>query len=509
MNNSTYSSVDNENFEDFLQSCVPYKPPEDIIKAVTPWKKAMKRVIWGLALSTLLLNLFCLNYILPAIGIILSTLGLRVLRNENRWFRIYYTVTLIHAVYALYVFIINTTVTLQSLIPGVVFTAANIIFAFAKLTLFCLSLYETEKKSGIHPRKGPMIALIIWYTLLVFLGLISFSGYVLPSLMIIGFVCIIISLNKISKEIDEVGYSIESASVKISDKVLATAFVAVVVTGMACGYIFAGGYPMQWEVKKENEHAQVQQVKEHLLSLDFPEDILEDMTAEDILACENATKVVGNTSTVPFNKGRVERTVTKYPNYIYTYTETVYDIKEMTVTGIGICLTEESEGDGDWLIIHHFCWDINPGFYGTECIQIYPAYQNQHTNSFSYVAEPTGRVLYSKDGVDYVSAYHSLGSEQYTSENIVLGEKTNTEIFATFSMPDKAERQRGYVMYAVADNSEHSSVIGSTLTYNHQESFLQYPVETAKNNVKTDLFSHSPAFIKQQRGLQIADREIM
>jgi hypothetical protein len=341
------------------------------------------------------------------------------------------------------------------------------------------------------------------------LGIINFSGYILPWLIIIGFILITVNLNKISKEIDTVGYSIENAPVKISDKVLTAIFIIVLITGMALGYTLGDSYQMNWKVKDTNEHSEVQEIKNHLVSLGFPENILEDLSDADILLCKGAAKVLVETRQLPFNKGRVERTVKKYSGRTGIYSKTVYDVKEMTVTGIGVCLTEEPEGDGDWQLIHHFCWDINPGFYGTECIQIFPAYRNEHTRSYSYVSEPTGRLLYTKDGVDYVSPYHSLGSEQYTSDNIIFGQRTNTDIFATFSLPDVGERQRGYVTYAVEDNSEYSSIIDSWITYNHQESFLQYPAKTAKENIKTDLFSNSKAFLNQQCALQIADREIM
>ena len=508
MNNSGYFSVSDDKFEDLLQSAMPNKPPEEIIRTVTPWKKAMKRVLCGVALSTLTLNLFYLNYILPTIGIVLTVLGLRALRNENKWFKAYYAVSLTEMAYLLIRHILNTTVT-ANFIPEDIFLALNLTIPFIDLSLFCLSLYAVEKKSGITPRRGPMVTLIIWYTIVTLLAVIQFSGFILPLLIILGFIFIIVSLNKISKEIDEVGYNIENASVKVSDKAFTLVFIVLLVTGMACGYAFGGSYKMQWEAKEKNEHIQVAEIKENLISLGFPESILDDMSAEDILACEGATKVLVDTKQLPFNKGREDRTVKKYSGGTSTYIKNVYDVREMTVTGVCVCLTQESEGDGDWMLIHHFCWDINPGFYGTECIQLFPAYRNQHTNSYRYVAEPTGRVLYTKDGTDYVSSYHSLGSEIYTSDNVILGQQTNNDIFATFSLPDDGEKQRGYVMYSVEDNSEYSSIIDSWITYNHQQNFLQYPAKTAKDNVKTDLFSDSPAFIKQQRALQIADRELM
>lgn len=511
MNNGDYYPVNDAAFENMLKSSVPFEPPEEIVKAVTPWKKAIKRVIWGLALSTLTLNICYLNYILPVVGMILSLLGLRVLRRENKWFRTYYVVTIIATAYKWFIFSYLTTVTYQDVFPEMLFTVLTLIILFAQLMLFCLSLNATAKKAEIKPPVSPMIGLIVWYIIVVLLGLMNYKGFVIPIAMIIGFIFIIRSLYKISSQIDEIGYSIENATIKLKDSVLSLMLVSALISSLTCGYAFFSDYKMQWQVKDKNEHLHLQQIKENLIELGFPESILEDMTADDILACEGATKVVVDTEQLPFNDDTRIIQVTEQitPYFSSTYDKIIHDVEEMTVTGVGVCLTQEPDGDGDWMLIHHFCWDVNPGFYGTECIQLFPAYRNQNTRSYSYVSEPTGRVLYTKDGVDYVSPYHSLGSEQYTSENIIFGKQTNNDIFATFSLPGDSERQRGYVMYAIADNSEHSSIIDSWITYNHQLSFLQYPAETAKENRKGDLFSNSIAFRNQQWALQIADREIM
>lgn len=49
--------------------------PDDVVEDVTPWRKAMSRVLIGMALCAITLNFWCLNYILPAVGMVLSLLG--------------------------------------------------------------------------------------------------------------------------------------------------------------------------------------------------------------------------------------------------------------------------------------------------------------------------------------------------------------------------------------------------------------------------------------------------
>ena len=69
-------------FEAALQASVPERLP-DKAAAVTPWKRAMGRVLAGTALTALGTNLWGLNYLLPGIGLVLMLLGFRLLRREE------------------------------------------------------------------------------------------------------------------------------------------------------------------------------------------------------------------------------------------------------------------------------------------------------------------------------------------------------------------------------------------------------------------------------------------
>lgn len=55
-------------FEAALQASVPERLPDKVAAAVTPWKRAMGRVLAGTALTALGTNLWGLNYLCPASG---------------------------------------------------------------------------------------------------------------------------------------------------------------------------------------------------------------------------------------------------------------------------------------------------------------------------------------------------------------------------------------------------------------------------------------------------------
>ena len=77
---------DDREFDRMLEdelSALP--PPDGAVREVTPWRRAMGRVVWGIGLTTVTVSALWLDYILPAVGTALLVLGFRTLRRENRW----------------------------------------------------------------------------------------------------------------------------------------------------------------------------------------------------------------------------------------------------------------------------------------------------------------------------------------------------------------------------------------------------------------------------------------
>ena len=63
-------------FDDLLTRSISDLPPdEELVREITPWRKAMNRILLGFGLTSITLNFLCLNYLLPAIGVVLMLLG--------------------------------------------------------------------------------------------------------------------------------------------------------------------------------------------------------------------------------------------------------------------------------------------------------------------------------------------------------------------------------------------------------------------------------------------------
>ena len=48
--------MDEKRLDSLLDEAVGAAPPEDVVRAVSPWRKAMVQVLWGLGLTAITFN---------------------------------------------------------------------------------------------------------------------------------------------------------------------------------------------------------------------------------------------------------------------------------------------------------------------------------------------------------------------------------------------------------------------------------------------------------------------
>lgn len=498
MSDREWENMSDADLEALFEDHVPELPPEDVVAEVTPWKESVNRVLVGLALTVVTLNFWCLDYILPAIGNILLLLGFRTLRHENKWFGCCFVVSVLRAAYFFPSLVLNTTIIQSSVYAsstGTVMTVVNMVLLFLQFVCLWRAFIAVQQKAGIPPHADAAAALIVWYVLMCLLALIQYRGWIIVGGMIAGYFFIIHNLYLLSERLDEAGYVIQTAPVRITDGYIVILIVLFLAVGLVCGYLFGGSYPMEWSALNPAEHDGVGDIKEHLASLGFPAYVLNDLTAEDIAACDGALKVVVDVTDEPVNDD----------NRWSRVGNAVYDVKELRITGVGVQISGERER---WIIFHHFLWTADPGFYGTESIQLWPVYRDT-SEGWSSAGDVTGRVLYDNDGATFVADYYSLGPQTVTSNSIFWGSQTNTDVFAAFSMPRKGKNYRGYVAYPI-DEVQDGYIISSWFNYTHQR-WLQYPAVTAMEKRMTNSWNDAGAFRTIQDALQFypADESII
>lgn len=469
MSDRKWDPMNEDEFDAMLENSLPDLPPEDVVADVTPWRRAIHWVLIGMGLTTVTLNYMYLDYILPAIGMVLLLLGFRSLRRENRWFGVCYGITVLRAVYVFADLILNSTI-LQSRIHATpqmaALTGINLILLFVEF--FCLwgGFRAVQRKAGLPPHAGGAVALMVWYGAMCLLALVGYVGLILGVALLVMYILIICSLWKLSKELDQAGYAIRPAPVRLEDGTVALAITVLLVGGCICGWLFGSSYPMEWTPVDAEEHSEEAEIEAKLLELGVPEYVVNDLTAEDLAACGGALR-----ATVEVNDSK----------------ET-----ELSITGVGIELPGEQER---WMIIQHFLWKENPGFYGTESIQLWPAYQD--CDGWRAGGEVTGRVLYDKAGQTYSAPYWFLGEQSFTSDSIFWGAQSSTDVFAAFSMPHGGENHRGYVAYVI-EEAQDGYLISCWFNYTHQTTALQYPARSAMETRMINIWNKAGAFYTLQ-----------
>lgn len=492
-------SFDFENEKDFdalIESSLGDYPPDRMAEDVTPWKKATQRIIWGMALCSVTVNLLGLQYILPVAGIIMALLGFRTLRSENKCFKACYRISVMRAA-ALFAALIFDSTIYRSAQWGEVVNTAITVFNVASLLilLICLkyAFSAVKKKAGLEGGVGGATALIIWEFIALALALAHYEGIIVSIIVLIAYIFIIRSLFTISKELDEAGYAVNAAPVRISDKALTITVCSVLAVCILCGYVFFNSYPMKWEPVETAENARIAEIKENLLELSFPERVLQDIADEDILACEGAVHVV-------------------FYMEDFSYDEEGYNYLpyngRLRLTSVGVKLPDDGE---KWRIFHHFEWVEKPWFYGTDGIQLWPAYKEK--GGWYPYGELSGRVLYDKDGKTYTAPHWFLGNESYIGNTVFWGEEESTDVFAAFSMPNRGENQRGYVSYGIIPKND-LLFVDSWVNYTHQITPLQYPVLSANEhrmygddyyNITFETVQHALQYIPETNRTDLSD----
>ena len=220
MTDKQFDQLSEQEFDLYLEEIIDSPPPADLSNEFKPWRKAMNRILWGTGLTTLTLNFLNLDTILPGIGIILMVLGYRTLRNENKWFKTAYIITIFRALwFCMSVFFHSTVLTEGTAIEDFLIVGTYIwqLPLFISLVALRNGIRAIQRKACLPPHGGT--GLLIWYVAIFLLALVSFDGLIIW-ILLIGYICILRGLYKLSKELDEAGYSISPAPVKISDKAI-------------------------------------------------------------------------------------------------------------------------------------------------------------------------------------------------------------------------------------------------------------------------------------------------
>lgn len=488
MSEQKKSFMDEQDFDALLSRSLPELPPEDIVARTVPGKKALNRILIGYFLSTFTINGLGLNLILPVIGQILMLLGFRALQHENRWFSACYVFAVLQAFLRFGKLILDTTIfdlpfeDPQSATNAFyIALALQVLLTVVSLLCFWRGLRTVQKACGIRSKAIGVLALLAWNLLLcaVFVAQARgqfIGGYTLLFLLV-SLIIILWMIARQAKALDATGYVLQPAPLRLSDRTLTLIILAILAIGCTCGHLFFSSYTMDWQKIDSTESAATSETKTHLAALGFPEDILDDLTPEDLARCRDAEQVVVDARTLNSENP--------------TFDNSDYDIR---LTNVIVLVPGETP---HVVLFNHFSWLSTPKFYGTAALNILPTYEVS-AELWRLENGPTGRILYDDGDDSFVADYHSIEMRTVTS-NLFRNVAPSPSLYASFIFPNQGSRQRGYITYTIAPRAilpkGYRQAGYSQMTYMHQKKRFLYPAETADSS---SIFSINGPFESMQ-----------
>lgn len=496
-----------DRFDELLSASLPEEPSPEISKKVTPWTDALRLIVLGLACSLINIEGSTFFLILQTAGFAFSLLGWNRLRGENDSFRRAWILQLIRTGWFLVNIFFNMTVySLNDLVPisADVSFLLNIVFSL----LFLVQLVNlrdgieaVQKKAGAEPDSKAVSMLLIAFVLMFVFALFT-THTVVALLMLIVVAAGLVNVVRLSHALDEAGYAVTPSPVRLSREKLLGIFFGILILGSLLSFLFFSRYPMKWQQRETAAEASVSEigvpsalpdvdaVSAQLLELGFPEEVLADLSAEDIQKCAGAAAVMHSESTV-YDSG----------------VSTIPSENSVRLTAVAVVLSEQPRV---WRIIYHFSLPDQNHYWGTETLKIIPF---NLLGSEEFTEPLHGRILVGKGSETRTAQIPSVtndyldgGQDLVFGGFSILSANSGNAWFASFSLPNGYENARGYVALTVRNpyptivnpgeeaNAQIRERYNYGLSYTHQVRAFAYPVQSAKDSLYRSLIRDSGVF---------------
>ena len=424
-------------------------PPAD----VSPWRSAMYCIVWGIALKTLTLQILYLHYILPTLGCILLVLGFRTLRRENRALRWAYGLSLAAAVMR------GVCAVLQALPVdvGLIFGYADSGLMLGILIALWRGMTGVARAAGAEKPSAPAAGtLAAFYAVLLVLAHIGLEGWLLVLPVLVVYLVILRNLVRLFRSLENTGYAIHAAPVRLPAAAVLWGYLGLTLAAVVLAMLLGQRYPMDWQARQDAP--QDAAIRAELLELGFPQEVLDDLTAEEVAGLAGASEVLTQTDT-QYDSGKYRvvttdvwdedtpntwqyRSAEKQADGTYRYTYHVYDVEEVcTMTHVAVVLPQG--GYQRVVFLHHIAARPN-GLALTEGMEIWPMWRDDENWARGNIIG--GRVLCGRQGQTYTADFAALDSGSYTSQSF-FGSSQRSCITAEWSRLRGAEDLRAYVLY--------------------------------------------------------------
>lgn len=371
---------------DMYQACEP----------VNPWQKPLSSITWGFIFTVMTFNFLYLNYILPIIGVVLLFLGFYDLRKINKDFRVAWKFSILNLILQILNLIYIITPLHIKFDNTAVIIIFNMAFQVAFLFIFRSGTGKIFKEANLIPEKDPILWLVIWkfvVLILVWTQLGNIWFIFLPFIF-----CYFYNFSlfyKIIEQLREVHVEQLEIHNKFRNKKYWCAYM------LTCAFIVILGSSLSNHIKLTSVEYTLPastEVRQNLIDLGFPEEILMDIPENQVELLKDAVKIEIYRELLMFDP-KEETIETSNNGYTVQTNKEVPGKVNLKTTSIYIQLK-----DSRMYGVHYFKWQ-DGGAYWNDGLSLHGSVP------LELIA---GNLLYDKNGANYSSPMPRLNS------NIVL-----------------------------------------------------------------------------------------
>lgn len=435
-------------------------PPEEEVRKTNPWSKPIGFITWGFILTTMHLNFLYLQYILPVIGVILIFLGFRSLRNENKYFKVAWLLSILKL--SLHLGDLVWISTPLNIMDYPKFAIGSVMFPFqiALFLVFRAALKETSKKADRLMESEPLLWATLWTMASYLIALSPLSNSWLIFIpMLVCYIFIVRSLYSIGDELDDTGYVLTNAPVKISNQTFGWTYFLIAFTVVIICSIFSNHLKLQ---SQEYFHPETIEARQHLLDLEFPAEALRYLSNEDVTMLSEAVNVESFSKLLMIDAKRIEHQESYGNSTQITHT---YEPGKKNIQAATVYIEMPKN---IMYVMQYFKW--NGGR---------PIWQDGILISGETAADDkqiiSSGLFYSKRDAEYTADFPRIVCDKVT-QHTMFGTYYPVLITGALSYPLGSEDQGGYVLYRYTVKTESDIyVTHSNLSYAHLSNPLHIP----------------------------------
>lgn len=432
-------------------------PGEGVVEEVNPWREPIGRIAAGMALTGITLNFLYLQYLLPTLGAALQYLGFRTLRRSGPAFRIAWGLSLVELVWHAVWLMLSASPWRLEGVTAYALGLAGMAVQIARLLLLRAGLRDVCRRAEVEPQGDPLRAAVIWQVLIAVLAFSPLAQSWLAAIpMIIAFVLIIQSLERVGGSLGGAGYCFVDAPVRVSSGVmkwgyLLGCFALVLLTSAVVNHPRLDAQPVPAQGEAETRQA--------LTALGLPEEVLADLSDEHVRALEGALRVDVQQEMMSF------------------YSSTTTETQKADADANRLCsyIIYIELPDSRMAVLNYFDWQQGGAYWGD-------AVMLGWQDTYEYLTgQIGGALLYEKNGQAYTAPIPRLNNGVVTTTDWFSGIQSYPRITGTVSYPFGAQNQRGYVLYILQlrDLGYWGRLNGNTsITYRHRLQPFSLPYQT-------------------------------